>query len=72
MNYQVVFKLAKWLLRRRLKTYNIRFDTFGPLVSFVYFRSTRKTKFFRGPSHEYSYQTFVLIGPMFSEKNIKM
>jgi len=35
---------AQWFERSRLKTDNARFDTFGHLVYFVYFWSTKKNK----------------------------
>jgi hypothetical protein len=39
-SYHIWFQLAQWF-HRRLKTDNTLFDTFGAVVSFVYFRSTK-------------------------------
>ena len=43
------------------------FDTFGPLVSFMYFWSTKK-KLCRGPSNEHSYQVWFQLAQWFQRR----
>jgi hypothetical protein len=40
-SYLILFQLAHWFQRGRLKTDNTHFDTFGPHVSVVYFQSKK-------------------------------
>jgi len=52
------FQLAQWFQKRRLKTDNILFDIFWPLVSVRFFWSPTKIHILsRGPSNDHSYPT---------------
>ena len=78
-NIHVKKKVYQDCLKNKRSAYkNTLFDTFGPLVSFVHLRSTKKQKqklsgISIRPFNEFSYQVWLqwLIGPVVSEEKFK-